>query len=372
MPGGLFCAPACPLHDGIWQYEWVNGVVTRYTLHGKNIVHMIQGSNELHFFYDAQNKPAVVAYHGTPYSYVKNLQGDIVAILDSNKNVVVSYVYDAWGRPINCSGIMASTLGKINPFRYRGYVYDEETELYYLVSRYCNPRWTRFINSDNINYLGASKDFSALNQYTYCGNSPIICRDALGGWWDTIFDIVSLAVSVAEVIANPVDVTNWVGLIGDVVDVAVPFISGVGETARAARTSITVVSEIMETGKNAERVADAVDPMIDAAKRLKRAAPDNSDLKTATGTYVILFDDGTNYVGKGGFGRAIESASERCPTNHRVQEIMWAPLADDDSAFMAEALLQNVHGVGKMHYDKTKNRIWSPGKKKILRLLTNR
>ena len=65
--------------------------VTKYTLHGKNIVHMTQGSNELHFFYDAQNKPAVVVYNGTPYSYVKNLQGDIVAILDSNKNVVIRY-----------------------------------------------------------------------------------------------------------------------------------------------------------------------------------------------------------------------------------------------------------------------------------------
>ena len=97
---------------------------------------MTQGSNELHFFYDAQNKPAVVVYNDIPYSYIKNLQGDIVAILDSTGTHVVNYVYDAWGRPISCSGIMANTLGKINPFRYRGYVYDEETGLYYLRSRY--------------------------------------------------------------------------------------------------------------------------------------------------------------------------------------------------------------------------------------------
>ena len=77
--------------NGLRVQKTVNGVVTDYTLHGKNVVHMTQGSNELHFFYDAQNKPAVVVFNGTPYSYVKNLQGDIVAILDSNKNVVVSY-----------------------------------------------------------------------------------------------------------------------------------------------------------------------------------------------------------------------------------------------------------------------------------------
>ena len=57
-----------------------------------------------------------------------HLRGDIVAVFDSNKNVVVSYVYDAWGRPISKTGNMAGTLGTVQPFRYRGYVYDEETE----------------------------------------------------------------------------------------------------------------------------------------------------------------------------------------------------------------------------------------------------
>ena len=70
--------------------------VTKYTLHGKNVVHLTRRNNELHFFYDAQEKPAMVVFNGTPYSYVKNLQGDIVAILDSTGSVVVEYKYDAW------------------------------------------------------------------------------------------------------------------------------------------------------------------------------------------------------------------------------------------------------------------------------------
>lgn len=45
--------------------------VTKYTLHGKNVVHMTQGEDELHFFYDAQNKPAVVVYNGVSYAYVR-------------------------------------------------------------------------------------------------------------------------------------------------------------------------------------------------------------------------------------------------------------------------------------------------------------
>ena len=100
-------------------------MVTDYTLHGKNVVHMTRESDELHFFYDAQNRPAVVAYNGVPYAYVKNLQGDVIAILDADGNVVVSYAYDAWGMPIGKSGTLAETLGTLNPFRYRGYVFDE-------------------------------------------------------------------------------------------------------------------------------------------------------------------------------------------------------------------------------------------------------
>ena len=58
-----------------------------------------------------------------------NLQGDIVAILDSDGNKVVEYKYDAWGKPFTPPGSMKDSLGKLNPFRYRGYVYDEETGL---------------------------------------------------------------------------------------------------------------------------------------------------------------------------------------------------------------------------------------------------
>ena len=157
--------------NGLRVQKTANGVVTDYTLHGKNIHHMTQGSDELHFFYDAQNKPAIVDFNGTKYAYVHNLQGDIVAILDSTGAAVVSYTYDAWGRPISYSGTMASTLGTVQPFRYRGYVYDEETGLYYLRSRYYNSHLCRFVNADSI---------ISGNQYAYCKNSSVIHDDDSG------------------------------------------------------------------------------------------------------------------------------------------------------------------------------------------------
>ena len=191
-----------PLNDGTWTYTWqngrqlqkmqksgvtaefvynadglrvqktVNGVVTDYVLHGKNVVHMKRGDDELHFFYDAQNRPAVVVYNNVPYAYVKNLQGDVIAILDAAGNVVASYVYDAWGAPIGKSGSMAETLGTVQPFRYRGYVFDEETGLYYLRSRYYSAERSRFVNADDC--------FSEKNLYCYCINAPVERCDPSG------------------------------------------------------------------------------------------------------------------------------------------------------------------------------------------------
>ena len=220
-----------PLSDGTWTYTWqngrqlqkmqksgvtaefvynadglrvrkmVNGVATKYTLHGKNIVHMTSGTDELHFFYDAQNRPAVVVYNGTAYAYVKSLQGDIVAILNENGNTVVSYGYDAWGAPLWCTGELAETLGKVQPFRYRGYVFDEETGLYYLRSRYYNAERCRFVNSDSL--ICELIAIGAHNTYSYCGNNPILRSDVSGSaWWHWVVGVAVVAVCAVAVVAT--------------------------------------------------------------------------------------------------------------------------------------------------------------------------
>ena len=139
---------------------------------------MTNGSNALHFFYDAQNRPAIVVYNGTAYGYVHNLQGDIIAIVDSAGTKVVEYKYDAWGKPLSKTGTMASTLGKWNPFRYRGYVYDEETNLYYLRSRYYNATCFRFVNTDSL--IANSVNHTRHNLFAFCADNPVIYSDPDG------------------------------------------------------------------------------------------------------------------------------------------------------------------------------------------------
>ena len=206
-----------PTNDGTWSYTWekgrqlkqmsksgttatfkynseglrvqktVNGTVTNYTLHGKNIVHLTQGSNTLHFWYDASNRPAIVQFNGTKYAYIHNLQGDIVGILNTAGTEVVKYTYDAWGKVLSTSGSLASTLGSIQPFRYRGYVYDVETGLYYLRSRYYNPMWGRFLSADSS--LSQLRELITINLYTYCLNCPTLYNDTLGNEAEECIDI---------------------------------------------------------------------------------------------------------------------------------------------------------------------------------------
>ena len=105
---------------------------------------------------------------------------------------MVEYTYDAWGKPLSKTGSMANTLGALNPFRYRGYVYDEETGLYYLQSRYYNPEWGRFINGDSV--LGKPGQLFSHNSFAYCNSSPINFVDANG------HTAVAIAYEVGEIL----------------------------------------------------------------------------------------------------------------------------------------------------------------------------
>ena len=164
--------------DGLRIRKNLGSIPIDYTLHGKRIVHLTQLTDTLHFFYDAQGRPSIVDFNGTKYGYIHNLQGDIVAIIDGSGTPVVEYTYDAWGKPLSKTGSMANTLGALNPFRYRGYVYDEETGLYYLRSRYYNPEWGRFLNADSV--LGKPGQLLRHNVFAYCLNNPVIIYDSSG------------------------------------------------------------------------------------------------------------------------------------------------------------------------------------------------
>ena len=77
--------------------------------------------------------------------------GDILKVVNENYNIYAEYQYDIWG---NCNIISnINNIANINPIRYRGYYYDNETNLYYLNSRYYDSFTHRFISIDSIEYM---------------------------------------------------------------------------------------------------------------------------------------------------------------------------------------------------------------------------
>ena len=162
--------------DGKRISKTVNGTTYNYHYLGDQLVEMAWGANRMHFTYDGIG-PASVLFNGEEYFYSRNAQGDVTGLVDSTGAKVVAYTYGPWGEARGVSGILASTLGAANPLRYRSYVYDTETGLYYLNSRYYNPIWGRFINADSL-IDGSSA--TSQNMFAYCNNNPVNMADPTG------------------------------------------------------------------------------------------------------------------------------------------------------------------------------------------------
>ena len=158
-----------------------------YIYVGELLIGEKQDNQMIEYIYDEQD---LVGFQITTdsiteiYYYVKNLQKDITKIIDETGKEVVSYIYDAYGNIVSTKGSKRDTIGKINPYRYRGYYYDIETQLYWVSSRYYSPELCRWISPDSIEYLDP-QSINGLNLYAYCGNDPINKYDPTGhfGIW---------------------------------------------------------------------------------------------------------------------------------------------------------------------------------------------
>ena len=243
--------------SGLRASKTVNGGTTVYQYVGDKLYFEQRADgSKIYYFYDSYGNLTHLYYHvgstKTAYNVVTNSQGDVIAIYNWNgTQLVASYSYDAWG---NCTITQDTTgIGALNPIRYRGYYYDSEIGMYYLQSRYYDPSTGRFINSDKPEVLTATPmSVADKNLFAYCDNNPITRIDFDGEFWDTVFDVVSLVVSVAEVIEDPSDPMNWVSLGADVVSLAVPCLTGGGSIVKAA----TKTDDVVDTAQTLYRAAD--------------------------------------------------------------------------------------------------------------------
>ena len=183
-----------------------NGTTTyTYTWNeNRQLSSMVYGTSSAWFYYDHEGKPLYMEYadgndecSGT-YRYILNLQGDVVGLYDLTRDcMAMTYTYDAWGRELSWSTLNSGYAGLLygNPLTYRGYIYDRETGFYYLQSRYYDPAIGRFLNADDVVFLGMSKTID-WNLYVYCCSNPVNCANSTGKLWWFLIPVAGIALTL--------------------------------------------------------------------------------------------------------------------------------------------------------------------------------
>lgn len=203
---------------------------------------LLKQSNGLEFFYDTVGLLGF-SYAGNNYYYRKDVQGNIIAILDSAGNIVVQYEYDAWGNH-TVSGSNAA-LGNINPFRYRSYYFDTETNLYFLQTRYYDAEVGRFINVDGIENID-SENVNGLNLFAYCNNNPVMNIDPEGTWsWKGFWRVVA---AVAIVVAVTAAAVVTAGVAAAAVGASVGTVMACTAVGGALAGGLEIVRQVNENG----------------------------------------------------------------------------------------------------------------------------
>ena len=166
--------------NGIRTSKTIDGVRHDFVLEGSKILGETWGNNTLIPLYDNEDTVCGILYNDEPYYFQKNLQGDIIAIVDKTATIVAKYTYDAWGACTITEDTSCCGISTINPYRYRGYYFDQEIGLYYLQSRYYNPVVGRFVNADESEFLTLDMTTLNCNLFVYCLNNPIKNVDYFG------------------------------------------------------------------------------------------------------------------------------------------------------------------------------------------------
>ncbi|PFZ97887.1 DNRLRE domain-containing protein [Bacillus wiedmannii] len=308
----------------------VNGQVTRYFYNGDSISPLYEtdgnGNVLRQYVYSLDGSRLAMKSQGQTLYYHYNPRGDVVAMTNQDKEVVATYEYDSWGNVLksDTKGIAAD-----NPFGYAGYMYDKEIGMYYLMARYYNPDHGVFVSIDPD--PGDDDDPVTQNGYTYADNNPAMMTDPDGH--------------------SPTLIINAGFAIYDGYGAYKAGKGAKGIAMAAAKGAIGGPKlKVFKAARKAMRIDK------ENVKRL-------NNIKKKPGTYVIDFEKGYRYIGKGTRARAQQSAKDKQKAyGTKPVSIAWKPAKNSNSAFIREYHIMRKNGFphNKMLY----NKINSPGKKK--------
>ena len=155
-----------------------------YEYDGDKLVYEKTPTCTNYYLYDENDEIYGFIQNGTnKYYYVKDSLNNILGLVDDSGALVVKYQLDAYGNNISVTGNI------YNQIRYKGYYYDEESDMYYCQSRYYVPELYRWLNIDNANFL-KEDDINKLNLFVYCANNPVVNLDKEGFSWTSFWNNV--------------------------------------------------------------------------------------------------------------------------------------------------------------------------------------
>lgn len=163
------------------QWKDLNGTSHKNYWCGNKQMGTKYGDVLVQFVYGADKSPLMLKKGEKEYYYLYNSQNDVIGLIDSDGKQVVNYSYDAWGKQTGLTDTSGENIGKLNPFRYRSYCYDDDTKLYVTASRYYDPELCRFLCADNFDVVKAEMfSMNGKNLYVYCCNNPVNAVDEEG------------------------------------------------------------------------------------------------------------------------------------------------------------------------------------------------
>ena len=240
-------------HTGRRVRKTVDGVTTDFRMAGELLMSQKAGDVTTYFSYDSAGNLIGMSAGSNRYFYTRNAQNDITGLIDENGTSVVQYQYDSWGKLLGITGSLASTIGKRNPFRYRGYYYDDETGMYYLQSRYYDPEIKRFICADDIDNVSDLQEMPIeKNLYIYCDNNPIARIDTNGRAWlgVAIAGIAGALSSVGKQIKDGKSLKelNLIDVASSAISCAVA-VTGLGKAVQAVVSGVTSFASSISNGE---------------------------------------------------------------------------------------------------------------------------
>lgn len=235
------------------QKKDYRGITWDYIYDGDKLIFESSPHGKLNFLYDENNMLyGFIKDNTEKYLYIRDNLQNIIAITSLSGEIVVKYSYDAWGKLLSTTGSLASTIGALNPFKYKGYYYDQESGMYYCKSRYYVPDWCRWLNADNFNYLEFD-NLNNCNAFAYCENDPVLGYDPNGTWSWTKFwkGVGRIATGVGAIVAGAMVIASGVALVPMLIVATITITAGV-------LTTVNGTADIVEAATDYNFVRDTI------------------------------------------------------------------------------------------------------------------